>query len=121
MISPRLNLWILITVGVLLGVGALLARRGWYRAHGACQAVAYLITALMTAVWMLPVFATFFLPDLLGAKVDRTGAVAIAHGALGTAVLLLGAYVILVAGTSVIPARLRFRHYRPWMLTLLAL
>lgn len=121
MLTPGLNLWIQIVLGVLLGAGALLARRGWYRAHGACQATAYLLTVLMTAVWMLPVFVKFFAPSLLRVSLDRTDAVATAHAALGSAVLLLGAYVILVAATNVIPPRFRFTSYRPWMRSLLAL
>ncbi len=49
----------------------------------------------------------------------RTGLPARARN--GTRVLLLGAYVILVAATDVVPHRWRFQNYRPWMRTLFAL
>lgn len=119
--DPKFNLWLQIVVGVLLTLGALLARRGWYRAHGACQATAYGLTLVMTAIWMLPVFVKFFAPNLIKARVDRTDLITTAHAGLGTAVLLLGAYVILVAATGLVPHRWRFQNYRPWMRTLFAL
>ena len=119
--DPRFNLGLQIAVGVLLTLGALLARRGWFRAHGACQSIAYGVTVWMTAIWMVPVFAKFFAPDLVSLKLDRTALITTAHGVLGTAVVLLGAYVILVAATNVVPERLRFRNYRLWMRTLIGL
>ncbi len=119
--DPRFNLGLQIAVGVLLVFGALLARRGWFRAHGVCQSIAYGLMLLMTAIWMAPVFVKFFAPNLVSMKVDRTDLIVTAHGALGTAVILLGAYVILVAATNVVPARLRFQDYRPWMRTLIGL
>jgi hypothetical protein len=45
----------------------------------------------------------------------------VAHAALGSVVLLLGVYVVLVAGTAVIPQRFRFQNYSVWMRTLLVL
>ena len=56
--DARFNLGLQIAVGVLLAFGALLARRGWIRAHGACQSIAYGLTLLMTAIWMVPVFVS---------------------------------------------------------------
>jgi len=106
---------------VLLVFGALLARRGWFRAHGVCQSIAYGLMLLMTAIWMGPVFWRFFAPNVVRLKLDRTDLIVTAHAALGTAVVLLGAYVILVAATSVVPERLRFQNYQLWMRTLIGL
>jgi uncharacterized membrane protein YozB (DUF420 family) len=39
------------------------------------------------------------------------------HAALGTAAELLGLYIVLVAGTNVVPEWLRFRNWKPWMRT----
>lgn len=117
--DPGFNLGLQIAVGGLLVFGAWLARRGWFRAHGVCQSIAYGFMLLMTAIWMAPVFVKLFAPDLVGLKMDRTDLIATAHGALGTAVILLGAYVILVAATDVVPERLRFQNYRRWMRTLI--
>ena len=47
--------------------------------------------------------------------------VAAIHGVSGAAVELLGLYILLVAGTKVLPARLCFRNWKPWMRAELAL
>ena len=119
--DPRVNLGLQIAVGVLLAFGALLARGGWIRTHGVCQSIAYGLVLLMTMVWMAPVFGKFFWPSLVSMKVDHADLIATAHSALGAAVILLGAYVILVAATNVVPERARFRNYRLWMRTLIGL
>lgn len=36
--------------------GVVLARRGQYRAHGACQTTALAVTLLLTFAWMVPAF-----------------------------------------------------------------
>jgi plastocyanin len=58
------------------------------------------------------------IPAKLG---DSYDAVATAHAALGTLAELLGLYIVLVAATNILPARLRFKRYKPWMRTELAL
>jgi hypothetical protein len=119
-LDSRITLWVQIAVAVLLAVGAVFAWRGWYRAHGVCQSAAYLVTLLTTSFWMIPVYVKFFAPNLAGTP-DRNDLIVTAHATLGAIVLLLGAYVILVAATNVVPARLRFANYRPWMRTLIVL
>lgn len=121
MLDSRITLWVQIGVAGLLAVGAVFAWRGWYRAHGVCQGAAYVVTLGTTAFWMAPVFVKFFVPNLAGGHPDGSDLVVTAHATLGTVVLLLGAYVILVAATNVVPPRLRFANYRPWMRTLIVL
>ena len=43
------------------------------------------------------------------------------HAGLGTVAELLGLYIFVVAGTNILPKRLRFTRYKPWMRTALAL
>jgi hypothetical protein len=43
--------------------------------------------------------------------------VATGHAALGILTELLGLYIVLVAGTDIVPLRLRFKHWRVWMRT----
>jgi len=116
-----LNLLIQAGVGLMILMGAVLARRGWYRAHGACQSTALAIAAAMTVVWMVPSFREVYAPDLSRGVVSRTTIGILAHAALGTVVLLLGVYVVLVAGTNLVPQRFRFSNYTVWMRTLLVL
>ena len=121
MLNSWSTLWIQIGVAVLLAIGAVLARLGWYRTHGVCQGIAYVVTLLATLFWMVPVYVKFMAPNVASGSVDRSDVVATVHGALGGIVLLLGAYVILVAATSLVPARFRFTSYRAWMRTLIVL
>jgi uncharacterized membrane protein YozB (DUF420 family) len=122
--APRgadLNLLIQVGVGLLLLVGMGLARRGRYGAHGICQSAGFVLALAMTALWMMPAFHAIH-ADALGRGVVNRVTVAVAlHVVVGTAALLVGAWVILVAGTPIVPARLRFSNYKPWMRTLLTL
>ena len=116
-----LNLLVQIGLGLLLLIGMVLARRGLYRAHGACQASALILAIGMTLVWMWPSFREVYAPDLARGIANRTTVAVVAHATLGSTVLLLGVYVVLVAGTSLIPRRFRFQNYSAWMRTLLVL
>jgi len=120
-LGADLNLFVQGAVALALLIGMWLARRGSYRAHGACQASAFLVTLAMTLVWMTPAFHEVFLPGLARDGVNRINAAVAAHAALGTTTLILGVYVILVAATNLVPERLRFQDYKAWMRTLLGL
>ena len=52
---------------------------------------------------------------------NRVNVAVAGHVILGMLTLLLGGWVVLVAGTNVVPPRWRFRDYKAWMRTLLAL
>jgi len=113
-----LNLLIQVGMGVLLAVGFVLARRARYGAHGACQTTALVVTLAMTAIWMVPAFHTVYGPGIFGLG-NRVNAAAAAHVVSGTVALLLGLYVVLVAGTRLVPRVLRFSNYKLWMRTLI--
>ena len=119
LLDSRIVLWIQVGVAGLLAVGAVFARARWYRAHGICQSAAYLVTLLATALWMAPVFVKFYAPNL--ARPARDDLIVTAHAALGTITVLLATWVVLVAGTNVVPTRWRFANYRAWMRTLITL
>ena len=116
-----LNVLLQIAVGLLLLVGMGLARRGRYRAHGICQSTAFGLSLAMTVLWMMPALHTIHADALGRAVVNRVTVAVALHVALSTVVLLLGAWVILVAGTPLVPARLRFSDYKTWMRILLTL
>jgi len=113
-----LNLLVQLGLGVLLFAGLLLARRSRYAWHGVCQSTALVATIVMTAIWMLPAYhANYGLAIFkLG---NRVNVAAAAHVISGTAALLLGLYVVLVAGTPLVPKALRFGNYKVWMRTLI--
>ena len=112
--AADLNLSLQVLMGLSLAAGAVLARRRKYRAHGFCQAAVVLLNLALIFRIMLPHFHGPAAGDL-----RRT--LAFAHGLLGIAAELLGLYIVLVAATPFVPARLRFSDYKPWMRTALAL
>ena len=116
-----LNVLLQIGVGVLLLAGMGLARNGRYRAHGLCQSAGFVLALVMTLFWMAPAFHAIHADALGRAVANRVTIAVAAHVAVGTAAMLLGAWVLLVAGTPLVPSRLRFQNYKRWMRTLLTL
>ena len=119
-LTANSNLLVQIAMGVALLVGMLLARAGRYRAHGICQAIVVLLNLAVIASYMSPAFrkGTAAATGGLG---DPFVGVATAHAVLGGIAELLGIYMLLNAGTRLLPRALRFSNYRPWMRSTLAL
>ena len=116
-----LNLVVQVVMALALLAGMGLARRGRFDAHGYCQSSVMLLNLLMIALVMSPAFHRQVQPNLTTGLGDAYYAVAAVHASLGTLAELLGLYVVLVAGTNVVPKRLRFTRYKPWMCTVLVL
>jgi hypothetical protein len=113
-----LNLLIQLALGVLLFAGFLLARRSHYALHGVCQSIALVATLVMTVIWMAPAYHGNYGAAIfkLGNRIDVAAA---AHVVAGSLALALGVYVVLVAGTPLVPKALRFGNYKLWMRTLI--
>jgi uncharacterized membrane protein YozB (DUF420 family) len=116
-----LNLTLQLIMGLALIAGAFLARTKHYAAHGACMTAVLLLNLVPIAVVMWPSFAQLVLPRLAGHLQKRYYLVAAVHGVLGSAAELLGLYVLLVAGTNLLPEAWRFRRWKLWMRLELAL
>jgi plastocyanin/uncharacterized membrane protein YozB (DUF420 family) len=113
--AANLNLAAQLLMGAALLFGARLARRGRFRAHGLCQSAVVLLNLIPIAGYMVPVFRRGVLPQLPAMLGDPFYALPAAHAALGSLAEALGLYIILRAGTNVLPAALRFENYRRWM------
>jgi uncharacterized membrane protein YozB (DUF420 family) len=116
-----LNLVIQLAMGVSLIAGALLARAKRYVAHGICQSTVVLLNLVMIAVIMGPPFSERVVPRLSTHLGKRHYAIATLHGALGVIAEMLGLYVLLVAGTNILPPAWRFSRWKLWMRIELAL
>src|SRR3972149_9143645 len=92
------DLLVPIGLGLLLLIGMVFARRGLYRAHGACQSSSLALAIVMTLVWMWPSFREIYVPDLARGIANRTNVAVVAQAAVGGVGLVLGVYVVLVAG-----------------------
>jgi uncharacterized membrane protein YozB (DUF420 family) len=120
-LTADLTLVIELGMGLALLAGAVLARLRRYRAHAWCQSMVVLLNLLVIGLFMAPSFRSQVLPELPGRLGRSYFAIATAHGALGMVAELFACYILLVAGTNLLPPRLRFTRYRPWMRTALAL
>ena len=116
-----LNLVLQLFMGAALFAGALLAKQRRYRAHGICQTTVLLLNLWMIGLVMWPAFRRQGNPTIPRLLHQSYYAVPMVHVALGMTAELLGLYIALVAGTNVFPTRLRFRSWKRWMRTELAL
>lgn len=110
-----LNLVVQLIMGGTLSVGWVLAKRKRYRAHGICQTTVLLLNLLMIALVMWPSFQQQVKPKLSRAFHHVYYTVATIHAVLGIAAEFLGLYIVLVAGTSLLPEWLRFKRWKRWM------
>jgi uncharacterized membrane protein YozB (DUF420 family) len=116
-----LNLTIQIAMGVALITGAFLARAKRFAAHGICQTVVLVLNLVMICFLMWPSFQSHVLPRLPKRLGKRFYAVATIHGVLGVLAEIFGLYIVLVAGTKILPESWRFKRWKLWMRVELAL
>ena len=117
------NLILLLEIAIAVGLlfGALLARLRRFRAHAWCQSAIVLLNLVFIILVMVPSFRARVSPKLPLRLGKPFYALATAHAALGTAAELAAIYVLLAAGTRVLPERFRLVRYKVWMRTVLAL
>ena len=119
--AADLNLVIQVMMGAALILGGFLARWKHYRAHAICQTAVLALNLAMIVLVMWPSFRAQVAPGLSRHLAAPYYAVATAHGALGAVAELFGLYIALVAGTRLVPQRLRLKNWKFWMRAELAL
>ncbi len=110
-----------IAMGVGLLAGTRLARKGRFRQHAWCQSAIVLLNLAVVAVMMIPSFRIHVLPRVPAKLGKAYYALATTHAAIGTATELAGLYILLSAGTSVLPEKFRVTKYKASMRTVLVL
>jgi uncharacterized membrane protein YozB (DUF420 family) len=116
--------WILLAelaMGLALIGGAVLAQKRYYRAHGCVQATVVLLNLTVIGWYMVPPFVQIVVPRIPAHLGRSYFALATAHGLMGILAEILALYVLLSAGTPLLPKRLRFTRYKFWMRTTLVL
>jgi hypothetical protein len=108
-----------IAMGVGLLVGARLARKRRFRQHAWCQSAVVLLNFAVIAVMMIPSFHVHVLPRIPAKLGKAYYGLATTHAAIGTVTELAGLYVLLSAGTSVLPEKWRITKYKAWMRSVL--
>lgn len=110
-----------IAMGVGLLIGALLARMRRFREHAWCQSVIVLLNLGVIVFTMIPSFRVHVSPKIPLKLGKAYYALATAHAALGTITEIAGLYILLAAGTNVLPEKFRITKYKDWMRTVLVL
>jgi uncharacterized membrane protein YozB (DUF420 family) len=108
-------------MGFGLLLGALLARRRYFRAHAWCQSTIVLINVVAIVLAMIPSFRGHVSPKIPMKLAKSYYALATIHAALGGVTEIAGLYILLAAGTSVLPQKFRITRYKAWMRTVLVL
>ena len=108
-------------IGVALLAGMFLVRAGHVRAHMYLQASMVLVNIPVVLVWMLPLYLEYTLPGIPARLGELTYLVPTLMLVFGVLAESLGVYILLVAGTTLLPERLRFRRYKLVMRTELGL
>ena len=110
-----------LAMGAGLLAGARLARKGRFRQHAWCQSVIVLLNLAVVGVMMIPSFRVHVLPRIPAKLGKAYYALSTTHAALGTVTELAGLYILLSAGTSVLPEKFRITKYKAWMRSVLVL
>jgi hypothetical protein len=120
-VYAELTLLLEFAMAMGLGIGALLARLGRFRPHAWCQSVIVLLNLAVILLTMIPSFRVHVYPKIPLKLGKAYYALATAHGALGTVTEVAGLYILLAAGTEVLPQKLRITNYKVWMRMVLVL
>lgn len=114
---------LLLEIGMGLGLllGAWLARTKRYRQHGWCQSIIVLCNLAIIGLTMAPSFRSHVLPRIPAKLSKPYFALATAHGVLGSITEFAALYILLAAGTRLLPESMRITRYKFWMRTVLAL
>jgi uncharacterized membrane protein YozB (DUF420 family) len=108
-------------MGAGLLVGALLARRQRFREHAWCQSLIVLLNFVVIVLTMIPSFRVHVSPRIPIKLGKSYYALATAHAMLGGVTEILALYIVLAAGTGVLPEKFRISKYKAWMRTVLVL
>ena len=117
------DLVLLLEVGMGLALlsGAVLARRERFRLHARCQSAVVLLNSAIIALLMVPSFHVY-VGTMTPAKLGKAYyALATAHAALGGVTEIAALYILLSAGTNILPQQFRLTKYKHWMRSVLAL
>lgn len=108
-------------MGLALLAGAVLARRKRFRLHAWCQSVVVLLNFAAILLVMVPSFQAHVNPKIPAKLGKAYYSLATAHAALGAVTEIAALYILMSAGTNILPQQFRLTNYRRWMRSVLAL
>jgi uncharacterized membrane protein YozB (DUF420 family) len=104
-----------LAMGLALLAGAVLARQRKFRTHAWCQSAVVVMNTALIALLMLPAFGHQVWPKVPLKLGKLYYALASVHAGLGAIVECAALYILLAAGTTLMPERLRLTRYKLWM------
>ena len=110
-----------IGMGLALLIGAVLARKRKFRAHAWCQSTVVLLNLAIVVLLMVPSFHANVSPKIPAKLGKAYYSLPTAHAALGSITGIAALYILLVAGTNIVPQRFRVTDFKVWMRTVLVL
>jgi uncharacterized membrane protein YozB (DUF420 family) len=110
-----------IGMGLALIFGAVLARRRKFRVHAWCQSAIVLLNLAIVVLLMIPSFHDHVSGNVPAKLGKAYYALPTAHAALGGVTEIAGLYILLAAGTNIVPEQFRLTKYKLWMRTVLVL
>jgi uncharacterized membrane protein YozB (DUF420 family) len=111
-----LTLILILLTAISFSVGFYLARRRRFAAHRWVQTITVCLNALIVLSVMVTSFAIHILPGIPAKLLQGDYGVTTVHAFVGLLGLLLGIFVML-RGNELVPRRLRFRKFKPFMRT----
>jgi uncharacterized membrane protein YozB (DUF420 family) len=114
-------LFLEIGMGLTLLLGAGLARRNRFQLHAWCQGVIVLLNLAVILLLMVPSFRSRVSPKIPVRLGKAYYGLATAHAALGMVTEIGALYILLAAGTNILPRRFRMKRYKHWMRSVLVL
>jgi plastocyanin/uncharacterized membrane protein YozB (DUF420 family) len=116
-----LNLIVQLAMGVALLVGMRLARKKKFKPHKYCQSAVMILNLVMIFLIMAPSFHKQVQPEVFGGLKGGYYLLPFIHTVLGTIAELLGLYIVVAAGTKILPKKLPYKRYKPLMRACLTL
>jgi uncharacterized membrane protein YozB (DUF420 family) len=110
-----------IIMGAGLLIGARLARLQRFRQHAWCQSTIVLMNAAVIAMTMIPSFSVQVYPRIPAKLGKAYYGLATTHATLGSLAEMAGLYILMAAGTNVLPSKLRITNYKLCMRSALML
>lgn len=108
-------------MALALLAGARLARLGRFRQHVWCQSIIVLTNLVVILLSMVPSFSVQVYPRIPAKLGKSYYALATTHAVLGSVTELAALYILLAAGTDVLPKRFRIEGYKVWMRSVVVL
>jgi uncharacterized membrane protein YozB (DUF420 family) len=120
-LAADLVLLLEIAMAVGLIIGGHLARIGRFRLHALCQSGIVLVNLALIALTMSSSFRVNVLPAIPAKLTRAYYGLGATHAALGSITEGAALYILIAAGTNVLPKRLRISNYKVWMRSVLVL